>query len=402
MDRFVVMAMFAWTLVILCGAAPSNGQSEGVPLPPRVNNTPITIKVYFHLDNLGMIDIRNMDYRVDYYMTETWDVPLTTCAHYMRKLKSADVNTTKDDDGAIFISPDHVHMLWAPDTYIANAKSIDMPSSVMSFSKMKMTSLTSAKQCTMEHASKLTARVSCQMELRNYPYDSQTCNITLRSFSFSSELVKYTWKRNVTQSESLTLQRYKIAAIRSYGFEKFQLTAPFSQLCVQLTFEREMAHSFVHTYAPSMMLVSLSWFSLWMGLDAVPGRITLSVTSLLALVTQFSSLRKEMPPVAYINGSDLWMVVCMVFVFSSLMEFSVVKFMDHQFKKQLKKLKSQSKATRRPSCLTTRFRKWTHLVPRDPGHGFELEPRSVRPKCPNILLGRPLMTRCLTISFEST
>lgn len=38
-----------------------------------------------------------------------------------------------------------------------------------------------------------------------------------------------------------------------------------------------------------------------MGLDAVPGRITLSVTSLLALVTQFSALRKELPPVSYVN-----------------------------------------------------------------------------------------------------
>lgn len=34
------------------------------------------------------------------------------------------------------------------------------------------------------------------------------------------------------------------------------------------------------------------------------------------------------------------MVVCMTFVFTSLLEFAIVKFMDHQFKKQLKLLKS--------------------------------------------------------------
>lgn len=56
-----------------------------------------------------------------------------------------------------------------------------------------------------------------------------------------------------------------------------------------------------------------------MGLDAVPGRITLSVTSLLALVTQFSALRKELPPVSYVNVITQAAVSVVVYVARNLL-----------------------------------------------------------------------------------
>ncbi|CAD6208005.1 GSCOCG00010280001-RA-CDS [Cotesia congregata] len=72
----------------------------------------------------------------------------------------------------------------------------------------------------------------------------------------------------------------------------------------------------------------LSWFSFWLGLDAIPGRVTLLVTSMLTLVTMFTGLKSDIPPVAYVKALDLWMAGCMVFVFASLSEFVVVKVID--------------------------------------------------------------------------
>lgn len=70
----------------------------------------------------------------------------------------------------------------------------------------------------------------------------------------------------------------------------------------------------------------LSWFSFWLGLDAIPGRVTLLVqhiymiivlklfskninmisisrlvTCMLTLVTMFTGLRADIPPVAYVK-----------------------------------------------------------------------------------------------------
>jgi hypothetical protein len=43
----------------------------------------------------------------------------------------------------------------------------------------------------------------------------------------------------------------------------------------------------------------LSWFSFWLGLDAIPGRVTLLVTCMLTLVTMFTGA--DIPPVAYVK-----------------------------------------------------------------------------------------------------
>lgn len=57
----------------------------------------------------------------------------------------------------------------------------------------------------------------------------------------------------------------------------------------------------IQTFAPSTLVVVLSWFSFWLSLDAVPGRVTLLVTCLLTLVTMFTGLRTDIPPVAYVK-----------------------------------------------------------------------------------------------------
>lgn len=75
----------------------------------------------------------------------------------------------------------------------------------------------------------------------------------------------------------------------------------FSRLVVYFRFERQIGHHLIQTFAPSTLVVMLSWFSFWLGLDAVPGRMTLLVTCMLTLVTMFTGLRSDIPPVAYVK-----------------------------------------------------------------------------------------------------
>lgn len=75
----------------------------------------------------------------------------------------------------------------------------------------------------------------------------------------------------------------------------------FSRLTVFFRFERQIGHHLIQTFAPSALVVCLSWFSFWLGLDAIPGRVTLLVTCMLTLVTMFTGLRADIPPVAYVK-----------------------------------------------------------------------------------------------------
>lgn len=79
----------------------------------------------------------------------------------------------------------------------------------------------------------------------------------------------------------------------------------YSRLVVYFRFERQIGHHLIQTFAPSSLVVMLSWFSFWLDLDAIPGRVTLLVTCMLTLVTMFTGLRADIPPVAYVKVRHL-------------------------------------------------------------------------------------------------
>ncbi|XP_042234250.1 glutamate-gated chloride channel alpha-like [Homarus americanus] len=64
--------------------------------------------------------------------------------------------------------------------------------------------------------------------------------------------------------------------------------------------------------------------SFWIAPDATPARVTLGVTSILTMATQYSQSTKNLPPVSYIKSLDIWMITCMVYVFAALLEFAIV------------------------------------------------------------------------------
>jgi len=62
------------------------------------------------------------------------------------------------------------------------------------------------------------------------------------------------------------------------------LIGNLSKLIVFFRLERQIDHHLIQTFALSTLIV-MSWFSFWLGLDAIPGQVALLVTSMLKLVT---------------------------------------------------------------------------------------------------------------------
>lgn len=89
------------------------------------------------------------------------------------------------------------------------------------------------------------------------------------------------------------------------------------------TFVRRFSGTIFNVYVPSTLVVFLSWISLWLDVEAVPARVTLGVTSLLTLATQVANAHVGLPPISYMTAMDIWLFVCLITVFSSLIEFSL-------------------------------------------------------------------------------
>ena len=58
---------------------------------------------------------------------------------------------------------------------------------------------------------------------------------------------------------------------------------------VSVSLVRSTTFFFWHTFLPCVLLVATSWLSLLLPPDIVPGRMVLCITSLLALLTMFTS-----------------------------------------------------------------------------------------------------------------
>ena len=58
--------------------------------------------------------------------------------------------------------------------------------------------------------------------------------------------------------------------------------------------------------------------------------LILGMTTLLTLAAMFSAIATTTPRVSYSSKLDIWMVFCVIFVFGTLMEFSLLIFLQKQ------------------------------------------------------------------------
>ncbi|XP_076319565.1 glycine receptor subunit alpha-2-like isoform X2 [Tachypleus tridentatus] len=309
---------------------------------PQIGNKTLLVKTQLFVEDVNSFNALDMDFRLDFFLWHQWNVTGNFCLTYENNLKTLGMGENfNDSSGKETITEDHFALFWIPDTYITNAKSVETPSKVTSTEALTITKMLNT--CVMEYTARFAAVVGCQMEFKHYPVDIQECPMTLRSYSYPINVVRYEWlDREATplKHPGLTLLQHNLE-LKKLPCTLETLTVRYSCLSVLFIFERHISHHLVQVFAPSALIVMLSWFSFWIGIDAIPGRVTLVVTSLLSLFTQFSGIRGGLPPASYINGIDIWMATCMLFVFASFAEFVVVKFFDKQrqvfFRQQMKK-----------------------------------------------------------------
>ncbi|ODM91513.1 Glycine receptor subunit beta-type 4, partial [Orchesella cincta] len=142
-------------------------------------------------------------------------------------------------------------------------------------------------------------------------------------------VLKKMWSPDSYISTSRESNKYPETVV-SYSWTDARFYRPV-QVYIKRLLQYELREP-IQIFTPTTLVVVLSWFSFWLGLDAIPGRISLLVTCMLTLVTMHSGLKSSIPPVHYITMMDIWIIACMAFVFSAICEFVVVKYLDWRHK----------------------------------------------------------------------
>ncbi|NXU22123.1 GLRB protein, partial [Thalassarche chlororhynchos] len=99
--------------------------------------------------------------------------------------------------------------------------------------------------------------------------------------------------------------------------------------CVEVIFtlRRQVGFYMMGVYAPTLLIVVLSWLSFWINPDASAARVPLGIFSVLSLASECTTLAAELPKVSYVKALDVWLIVCLLFGFASLVEYAVVQVM---------------------------------------------------------------------------
>ncbi|KAI1297131.1 Glycine receptor subunit alphaZ1 [Halotydeus destructor] len=176
----------------------------------------------------------------------------------------------------------------------------------------------------MVFAAKYTLKVACRMEMSMYPMGSHNCYLI--AFTPLKSVHYITWnKRKLFPDVKMSSGVFSLKAVHRLTVPKcIYKNDDHPCLVLHFVFKRNFSISLITVYFPSIIIVMVSFVSFWIDNQNVPGRVTLVVTSLLALLTQMLSVRDSLPAVSLVTAMDIWFFICVFSVACALFEFAVV------------------------------------------------------------------------------
>jgi len=273
---------------------------------PNSGGDPVDVLISFHVISFGSINEVDMEYTMDVYLRQQW--------------QDSRMEFT-ERDGHVTVPPKSVDRMWMPDIFFPNEKRAALHDITVPNKLMRI-----YPNGTIIHSVRITMTLSCPMELSHFPLDSQQCFFKVESYGHETSDLRLHWHPEgaVDLAEDMRLPQFDLVSIDEIDCTRKYSMGDFPCLSVRFSLKRQFGFYLLQTYIPSVLIVILSWVSFWINVEAVPARISLGVTTVLTMATQLTGSRTNIPKVSYPKAMDIWMAMCMIFVFAGLLEYAFV------------------------------------------------------------------------------
>ncbi|XP_013383341.1 glycine receptor subunit alpha-1 [Lingula anatina] len=303
--------------------------------PPRKGqSTRVQLGVY--VNSFYSIREQTMDYSVSIYLRQSWADPRLAFAPNA----SLGIGTMIKLDNTFY------QRIWIPDVYFRNEKKASFHTVTIHNRLMYLYS-----NGTVWYVTKITATLDCHMNLKDYPLDKQICPMMLESFGNTMDTLHFEWMTNAVEKDpSLRLPEYRFDQTDFQDCSQNYTAGAFPCLNIDFHLTRNREYYIMQIYLPSGLIVIMSWVSFWIHIDAVPARVTIGLVTVLTITTQTTAARESQPRVSYIKAIDVWFAMCLIIVFASLIEYSLV---NNFTRRQVPKLKRVTTPARGRKMIIT-------------------------------------------------
>ncbi|KAJ7394674.1 hypothetical protein OS493_000495 [Desmophyllum pertusum] len=293
---------------------------------PNYDGGPVVVTVGFYLLSINSINVVDMDFTFDVFLRQQW----------------IDRRLDHGTNQTLYLSNHVIDLIWIPDSYFVNAKDGEMHD-VTSSNVMIML----APGGVVKYNARITIKAYCHMNLKDFPMDVQRCPITIESYGYSDTHITFQWETSSGMDfvpETLQMHpQYILTDMElSQSFTAY-VAANWTGVTATFVFERIYSYFIYHVYAPSVIVVILSWVGFVLPRDTPPARVTLAVTAVLTIVTILTMLNSSIAKVNYVKKIDVYLICCFLFVFASLVEYSIILLVLSQVNKMRKKQHENNK-----------------------------------------------------------
>lgn len=279
--------------------------------PPGVEPGPLGLNITVRIQGFSQVDIRDMKLTVDFSTTISWH---DLRVRYQNLKPLVDLN---------YMDPTSV---WTPTVEFVNAdfpriyKTQEVLTVARSSSpeeddpsRIAHDEIYEGSKNPLRLTQKINAPFSCAMDLQNFPFDTQHCKLLIRITSAREEFLRWSDLTVQYLGERL-LTEYEVGDMTIQRREEDE----YSVAVVGMIFYRRYWYYLTSAYLPTIMLMLISYASLFCKRDNRDLRVMMAITTLLVLYALYQQISDGLPRTSYTKAVDVWCFFAITFIFSQV------------------------------------------------------------------------------------
>ncbi|XP_037030350.1 glutamate-gated chloride channel-like [Bradysia coprophila] len=281
--------------------------------PSGANGTdgPVVVRVNFFVRNMPYVDDLKQEYSVQLTFRYMW----------------LDERLQFDDMGGKlkYLHVDAARRIWMPDLFFSNEKQGNFHNMLAPNFYVRI-----FPSGSVLYSTRISLTLDCPMNLQPYPFDRHECPLQIASYGYLTNDVIVQWKEvlpiQVINKLSLEFQGFTLTGYSPEYCSTKSIAPEYSCLKAMFSFKRDLMPSLTRIYIPNCVLVLASFVSFWLDPSRGASRAFLVSTTLLAMVFQVSYRTAALPTGSYIKAVDIWLSVCLAFIFGTLLQFATLNY----------------------------------------------------------------------------